>query len=158
MAVPRSSFESGLGRLGVGEGSGINVNSGATAAPSVREGEVQVRGRSPSAVDLRIVRQRFDRYRACYELGLHHDRRLKGSVTVRFTIDPRGAVVKARDEGSDLPYQGTVSCVVDAFKDLSFPAPEGGSVDVWYSLVFTPPRATAAPADPDAPAPRRAAP
>ncbi|WP_437850370.1 AgmX/PglI C-terminal domain-containing protein [Sorangium sp. So ce363] len=158
MAVPRSSFESGLGRFLVGEDSGINVNTGATAAPSVRQGAVQVRGRFPSAVDLRIVRQRFDRYRACYELGLHHDQSLKGRVTVSFTIDPRGAAVKARDDGSDLPYQVTVSCVVDAFKGLNFPAPEGGSVDVVYSLVFAPPSATAAPADPDAVAPHRAEP
>ncbi|WP_438025601.1 AgmX/PglI C-terminal domain-containing protein [Sorangium sp. So ce233] len=142
-------FGSGHGRLG-------GHHSGA-AAPSVRMGATQVSGRFPPEVVQRIVRQSFGRFRLCYEEGLRRDPRLQGRVTVHFTIDPSGAVVNARDGGFDLPDAAVVSCVIRAFPALSFPAPEGGSVDVVYPLQFAPPSA-ATPAAPDAAPPPPPAP
>ncbi|WP_437586046.1 AgmX/PglI C-terminal domain-containing protein [Sorangium sp. So ce1000] len=147
---------------GQGFGSGHVRLGGAhrSTAPSVRMGATQVSGRLPPEVIQRIVRQNFGRFRLCYERGLQRDPNLQGRVTVRFTIDPRGAVVNARDGGFDLPDAAVVSCVVRAFHDLSFPAPEGGNVDVVYPVLFAPPPggAAAATAAPDDAAPSDAPP
>ncbi|WP_437911759.1 AgmX/PglI C-terminal domain-containing protein [Sorangium sp. So ce302] len=145
---------------GFGSGHGRLVGSHRTRAPQVRMGATQVSGRLPPEVIQRIVRQNFGRFRLCYERGLLRDAGLQGRVTVRFTIDPRGALVNARDGGSDLPDSAAVSCVVRAFRDLTFPAPEGGSVDVVFPIAFAPPpNAAPAPDALDAPdAPDDAAP
>ncbi|XXY45909.1 AgmX/PglI C-terminal domain-containing protein [Sorangium sp. So ce269] len=135
-------FGGGHGRLG--------GNHSGAAVPSIRMGATQVSGRFPPEVIQRIVRQSFGRFRLCYEAGLRRNARLQGRVAVHFTIDPSGAVANARDGGSDLPDGAVVSCVVRAFHALSFPAPEGGSVDVVYPLQLALPSAAAAPAVGDA--------
>ncbi|MGK3990157.1 AgmX/PglI C-terminal domain-containing protein [Sorangium sp. So ce136] len=132
---------------GLGGGHGrLGGNHRGASVPSVRMGATQVSGRFPPEVVQRIVRQSFGRFRLCYEEGLRRDARLQGRVAVHFTIDPSGAVANARDGGSDLPDGAVVSCVVRAFHALSFPAPEGGSINVVYPLQFAPPGAAAAPA------------
>ncbi|WP_437893614.1 AgmX/PglI C-terminal domain-containing protein [Sorangium sp. So ce124] len=149
--APSAASATGTGQ-GFGSGHGRLAGSHRTTAPQVRMGATQVSGRLPPEVIQRIVRQNFGRFRLCYERGLQRDEGLQGRVTVRFTIDPSGALANARDGGSDLPDSATVSCVVRAFRDLTFPAPEGGSVDVVYPILFTPPPdAAPAPAAPDAP-------
>ncbi|WP_437989659.1 AgmX/PglI C-terminal domain-containing protein [Sorangium sp. So ce145] len=159
-AAPAPSAVSATGTgQGFGSGHGRLAGSHRTGAPQVRMGATQVSGRLPPEVIQRIVRQSFGRFRLCYERGLQRDAGLQGRVIVRFTIDPRGALVNARDGGSDLPDSASVSCVVRAFRDLTFPAPEGGSVDVVYPLLFSPPPSGApALAAPDDAAPDDAAP
>ncbi|WP_437968019.1 AgmX/PglI C-terminal domain-containing protein [Sorangium sp. So ce260] len=143
-AAPAPSAAPGAGE-GFGSGHGRLGGNHRAAAPSVRMGAVQVSGRLPPEVIQRIVRQSFGRFRLCYESALQRDAGLRGRVAVRFTIDRSGAVANARDGGSDLPDGAVVSCVVRAFHALSFPAPEGGSVDVVYPVLFGPPDASAAP-------------
>jgi hypothetical protein len=41
-------------------------------------------------------------------------------------------------EKSDLPDAAVVKCVVDGFRKLQFPKPEGGIVTVVYPIVFNP--------------------
>ncbi|XXY19075.1 AgmX/PglI C-terminal domain-containing protein [Sorangium sp. So ce216] len=147
-AAPAAGAGSGQG-FGRGHGRLGGHHSGA-AAPTIRRGATQVSGRFPPEVIQRIVRRSFGRFRLCYEEGLRRNARLQGRVAVHFTIDPSGAVANARDGGSDLPDGVVVSCVVRAFHALSFPAPEGGSVDVVYPLQLAPPGAAAAPAVRDA--------
>ncbi|WP_437813809.1 AgmX/PglI C-terminal domain-containing protein [Sorangium sp. So ce1078] len=150
--APAAPAPSGAPAAGAGEGfgSGHGRLGGhhRAAAPSVRMGAVQVSGRLPPEVIQRIVRQSFGRFRLCYESALQRDAGLQGRVAVRFTIDRSGAVVNARDGGSDLPDGAVVSCVVRAFHALSFPAPEGGSVDVVYPVLFAPPGASSTPVAP----------
>ncbi|WP_437521825.1 AgmX/PglI C-terminal domain-containing protein [Sorangium sp. So ce726] len=149
--APSAMSATGTGQ-GFGSGHGRLAGSHRTRAPQVRMGATQVSGRLPPEVIQRIIRQNFGRFRLCYEGGLLRDEGLRGRVTVRFTIDPRGALINARDGGSDLPDRAVVSCVVRAFRDLTFPAPEGGSVDVVFPIAFSwPPNAAPAPAAPDAP-------
>ncbi|WP_437791508.1 AgmX/PglI C-terminal domain-containing protein [Sorangium sp. So ce693] len=156
--APSAASATGTGQ-GFGSGHGRLAGSHRTMAPQVRMGATQVSGRLPPEVIQRIVRQNFGRFRLCYERGLQRDEGLQGRVTVRFTIDPSGALANARDGGSDLPDSATVSCVVRAFRDLTFPAPEGGSVDVVYPILFTPPPdAAPAPDAPDGAAPPRSEP
>jgi hypothetical protein len=84
------------------------------------------------------VRQNFGRYTFCYQNGLKANPNLEGRVAVRFVIDRSGAVAFAADGGSDLPDAGVRQCVVSSFTNLSFPAPDNGTVTVVYPLVFSP--------------------
>lgn len=141
----------GLGNIGtLGHGAGTGQGQGfgnghgklggahETKAPSLRQGAVQVNGRLPPEVIQRIARQNFGRFRLCYENGLRNNPNLAGRVVTKFVIDRSGAVSTAQDQGSDLPDQGVVSCVVRQFQNLSFPQPEGGVVTVVYPVVFAP--------------------
>ncbi|WP_437647491.1 AgmX/PglI C-terminal domain-containing protein [Sorangium sp. So ce362] len=150
--APSAAPTAGAGQ-GFGSGHGRLGGRHRGAAPSVRMGAVQVSGRLPPEVIQRIVRQNFGRFRLCYERGLQRNAGLQGRVAVRFTIDQRGAVAKARDDGSDLPDGAVVSCVLRSFHALSFPPPEAGSVDVAYPILFAPPDAPDAPDASDAAAP-----
>lgn len=95
-------------------------------------------GKIAPEVIQRIVRQNFGRYRFCYEKGLRSDPNLAGRVSVKFVIGRNGAVMQASNGGSDLPNNEVVGCVVNAFKTLSFPAPENGIVTVGYSIALSP--------------------
>jgi hypothetical protein len=123
-------FGSGLGRLG---------GQHRTNAPQVRMGATTVSGRLPPEVIQRIVRQNFGRLRMCYENGLRKIPNLRGRVAVRFVIGKQGDVTIAASGNSDLPDPATVNCVVNAFRTLRFPAPEGGIVTVLYPISFAPP-------------------
>jgi hypothetical protein len=95
-------------------------------------------GHLPPEIIQRIVRQNDGRYRLCYQLGLRGNPNLSGRVTVKFAIDRTGAVAMASDGGSDLADADVRSCVVRAFANLSFPAPENGTLFVSYPIVFSP--------------------
>jgi hypothetical protein len=140
----------GIGSLGViGHGAGTGTGQGFGSGhgrlggsrgkpPSVRIGATAVSGRLPPEVIQRIVRQNFGRFRLCYENGLRNKPQLQGKISVRFVIEPDGAVSSVANAGSDLPDAGVVSCVTRAFKNLSFPQPESGKVVVVYPLMFAP--------------------
>jgi len=153
-----------IGRFGsLGRGSGTGVGWGrcgdergdctgrghVVKAPSMRcggfEGRVsdggcgaRVSGRLPPEAIQRVVRANFGRFRLCYEHGLEARPTLRGRVATRFVIGRDGAVGVAVDDGSTLPDEKVVACVVRTFTALSFPRPEGGTVNVVYPLVFEP--------------------
>jgi hypothetical protein len=106
--------------------------------PSVRMGMTMVSGRLPPEAVQRVIRQRFGRFRGCYQRGLLRDAGLTGRVVVRFVIDRDGAVPAAVDGGSDLPDPEVIACVLSEFGGLTFTQPEGGIVTVIYPLVFSP--------------------
>jgi hypothetical protein len=129
----------GLGPGGWGRGAGpLKGARPPRGAPTMRQERTTVNGRIPEEVIQRIVRQNFGRFRLCYENGLRTNPALTGRVATKFVIGRDGAVSMAADAGSDLPDQGVVSCVVRGFSNLSFPAPEGGTVKVVYPIVFAP--------------------
>lgn len=97
----------------------------------------------------RVVRAGFGPMRRCYEAGLGRDPTLTGKVSTKFVIDIEGNVTSAElapntkfdtNETDYPPFpDATVSkCVVDAYKALHFPKPEGGEVKVVYPIVFRP--------------------
>jgi hypothetical protein len=93
-------------------------------------------GRLSPELIARVVRQNFSHMRACYERGLKKNPKLEGKVTVRFVIAGDGTVSVAGSKETDLPDPEVVECVVRATKDLVFPRPEGGPVEVKYPIVF----------------------
>jgi len=117
-----------------------------------------VPGRLPPELIQKIVRARFGEYRQCYEDGLRREPKLEGRVSVHFVINLDGhvsAVMNADDAPPDafgrsnpqvaansppplpsMPDLQVVACVVAAFRNLAFPAPEGGIVTVTYPIMF----------------------
>ncbi len=112
--------------------------------PTLRHGTIQVDGPRTADAVQKVVGQRFDRFRACYDAGLRKNPTLadnlaalkEGTVSVRFIIDRSGNVSAASEQGSDLPDRGVSSCVVGAFGTLSFP-PGEGTVAVVYPVIFS---------------------
>jgi hypothetical protein len=104
----------------------------------MRPGVTTVRGRLPSEVIQRVVRQNYGRFRQCYEAGLRTNPNLTGRVTARFVIGRDGAVTNAVNGGGDLPDAAVTSCVISAFYGLSFPSPDNGIVTVTYPIMLTP--------------------
>jgi hypothetical protein len=121
---------------GVGVGRAPSQRVHTVAAPRVRDEVTTVNGHLRPEVIQRVVRQNFGRFRFCYEAGLRGDPGLQGRVVVKFVIDRAGAVALSTDAGGDLPDARVTQCVVRAFADLSFPAPDGGMVTVVYPIVF----------------------
>lgn len=150
----------GLGTGTLGHGDGTRVGQGSEGpggtrgdASKVRTGATQINGRLPPEIIQRIVRRNLSRIRFCYEKGLLKDPALQGRVAVRFVIGAQGNVTEVVNAGSDLKDQEAVSCMLAAFKSLSFPKPEGGGVvTVTYPLQFAS-AASAASAAPGAGAP-----
>jgi hypothetical protein len=95
-------------------------------------------GRIEPEIIQRVVRANFGRFRLCYENGLRNCPNLQGRVAVRFVIDIDGTVKQPRDAGSDHADYGVIACVADAFRELRFPPPEGGTVTVSYPILFSP--------------------
>ncbi len=103
------------------------------------ESGCKVSGRlSPEAIQ-RIVRANFGRFRLCYERGLAGNPSLEGRVSTKFVIGARGQVLAFANDGSDLPDSAVVSCVNQAFSNLTFPEPpDGAEVTVIYPIAFDP--------------------
>lgn len=130
---------SNCGASGWGHGNHLGHGEHKTGVPGVRLAtDSTVSGTLPAEVVQRIVRQNYGRFRMCYETGLRGNPNLSGRVTARFVIGREGAVANVANGGSDLPDSGVVSCVVQAFYGLSFPAPANGVVRVSYPIMFSP--------------------
>jgi hypothetical protein len=73
----------------------------------------------------------------CFERGAMASKLSGDRVTVRFVIGRDGAV--SWTQGSSDAGNGELArCVASAFGAISFPEPEGGSVNVSYPLAFEP--------------------
>jgi TonB family protein len=94
-----------------------------------------VSGRLPPEVIQRIIRGNYAALRACYVRRLAAEPGLAGKITVRFVIGTNGDVTEASADTA-FPNAKVTACVVDAFRQLKFPAPEGGIVTVTYPILF----------------------
>jgi tetratricopeptide (TPR) repeat protein len=126
---PKSSGGVGHGRI---------AGSHVSRPVSIRMAETQVNGRVPPEVIQRIVRQSWGRFRGCYLEGYLRNARLRGRIATKIVIMPDGNVARTEDAGSDLPDPRVVKCVVDAFRELSFPAQANAWITVVYPIVFRP--------------------
>jgi hypothetical protein len=85
-----------------------------------------------------VVRSHYDQFRRCYEGALARNPASSGRVTVRFVIGTDGKVTAARVQENTLADCEAVHCMLEAYRDLSFPAPSGGMVTVVYPIMFAP--------------------
>ena len=93
-------------------------------------------GTLPVEVVKRIVRATFPRFRACYELGVDRDPKLKGQVTGRLLVDSTGAVSAVKDGPTTIPDPIVASCVMGVFQTMAFPEPVGGDVEITMPLAL----------------------
>jgi hypothetical protein len=114
------------------------VPAAAGGNPRIRQAGLSVNGRLPPEIIQRIVLQQRGALLQCYQQGLQRNPTLEGRVAVHFLIDRQGAVAFAADGGSDLPDDSVRACVASRFRTLSFPAPQGGTVNVVFGFAFSP--------------------
>jgi hypothetical protein len=84
-----------------------------------------------------VVRASFKKLTPCYEKGLKKDPKLAGKIVVKFSIGKDGKVTKAESTDKTFPDPNVVTCVVDAFKRLTFPKADAPTT-VSYPVVFSP--------------------
>jgi TonB family protein len=79
--------------------------------------------------------------RDCYDKGRKEIGDLKGTMTIKFTLDPDGKVKKAELvlERSDIKAPSVVNCAIDAIKKIKFPpSSRGMETTVDYPFDFKP--------------------
>jgi len=79
-----------------------------------------------------------DKLIACYLPGKKRDPKLRGKVSIKFTINANGSAKPAANEGSNLTDDAVIACVVRTIKTLKFQKPLEGSVTVVYPFIFRP--------------------
>ncbi len=121
---------------GVGVGLGRLSGEHAVKAPTVRQGATSVSGRLAPEIVRRVVRQSYGRLRQCYLHVLQASPGAEGRVTVRFLIGSDGAVSAVQVTENTTGVASLGACVAAAFRSMSFPSPDGGSVTVTYPFVF----------------------
>jgi pSer/pThr/pTyr-binding forkhead associated (FHA) protein len=130
----------GLGNLGtIGHGAGTGTGSGygsgaggfsgrRSTVPRIRTGEADVRGSLSREVIRRVIRRHINEVRFCYEQELGQRPDLAGRVTVSFIISATGAVQTATVSNTTLSNPRVESCISQAVRRWTFPAPDGGGV------------------------------
>ncbi len=86
----------------------------------------------------RVVRENYGGVKECYAKGMKRSPTLAGKLVVQFFIDADGSVVdvaEVEDKG-DFPDKETTSCILEAFRKIRFPAPDGGKLSVLYPLIL----------------------
>ncbi|RLB64329.1 MAG: hypothetical protein DRI90_04805 [Deltaproteobacteria bacterium] len=142
----------GLGSVGVigrGSGAGFGRRGGRLGGPGkklprVRLGAATAGSGLDQDIIRRIVRARFGAMRLCYEQRLTKDPKLEGKMVVDVVIAGDGTVasVKAVESTGDSQLD---TCVVKAFKAMTFPKPKGGGVvKLKYPIRFSTAGSTAA--------------
>lgn len=85
------------------------------------------------------IRAEYPRFRACYEDALRRDPNIEGRVSVSFIIQLSGEVSDAHAVCPTLADHQAIDCVVEQFRKIKFPPPEGGGVvTVFYPIMFSP--------------------
>lgn len=81
--------------------------------------------------------------RACYEKAQKEIPDLKGTMTIKFVLDPEGNVKSAElvPERSDIKSPDVANCAIAVIKGLKFPrSPKGMETTVNYPYNFKPPQ------------------
>lgn len=95
-------------------------------------------GRLPLIVIRQVVRGWYGAIRDCLEGGLARHPKLAGLVTVRFVIERDGTVSNVAKGRTDLPDEEVAQCMIERFRGLRFPAPNGGIMTVEYPIRLRP--------------------
>jgi hypothetical protein len=94
-------------------------------------------GRGPTDIRAIIVSHR-DAARACYDKGLANHPGVEGTLTIQWTIDPKGNVTQTSldPEHSQIAEPAIVGCISDIIKKIQF-APSQGGFESMASYPFT---------------------
>jgi TonB family protein len=98
-----------------------------------------VKGGLDKNVVQKVVRQKKNQLRYCYEVGLQKDPRIKGKVVLTFVISAKGSVMHSKIKSSTLGSNQAESCLEKSVKTWKFPQPKGGGIVVVdLPVVFSP--------------------
>ena len=111
----------------LGSSTHTEVETKGDAGPKAGAGHSQEPGRKREDIQT-IVMARRDEARACYDKGLKDHPGIEGDLTVKFVIDPTGAVSDASvDSSKSSINEPTVgACIVDIIKKIKFAPSKGG--------------------------------
>jgi TonB family protein len=111
----------------IGSSSHTEIETKGDAGPKAGAGHSQEPGRRREDIQT-IVMSRRDEARACYDKGLKDHPGIEGDLTVKFVIDPTGAVSDASvDSSKSTINEPTVgACIVDIIKKIKFAPSKGG--------------------------------
>ena len=111
----------------LGSSTHTEVETKGDAGPKAGAGHNQEPGRKREDIQT-IVMARRDEARACYDKGLKDHPGIEGDLTVKFVIDPTGAVSDASvDSSKSSINEPTVgACIVDIIKKIKFAPSKGG--------------------------------
>jgi TonB family protein len=111
----------------LGSSTHTEIETKGDAGPKAGPGHSQEPGRRREDIQT-IVMSRRDEARACYDKGLKDHPGIEGDLTVKFVIDPQGAVTDASvDSSKSTINEPTVgACVVDIIKKIKFAPSKGG--------------------------------
>lgn len=134
--------------LGAGGGFGqvgTTQTGSAFARPAAAKGPVsrvvpataEVQGPLDQASVQRYIRRYTNHVRFCYDKELTRNPALAGTVTVQFTIEPKGTVSGCTMQSSTVKNPAVEQCIVTAVRRWEFPPPEGAKVVVTYPFVLT---------------------
>jgi outer membrane biosynthesis protein TonB len=84
----------------------------------------------------RVVVAHAGALRACYESEAQRNPGLRGGVTVKWQIDPGGAVGNAAIESSTLSNPRVEGCVLRQVKTWRFPASDASTSVLGYPFKF----------------------
>jgi hypothetical protein len=90
---------------------------------------------SPEVIRQRVMRE-SGAFRDCYKEGVKRQPGLRGRIQIHATIERDGHTSGVSDTASTFPDRQVVTCVVEAFRKITFPAPEGGTVTIDYPMAF----------------------
>ncbi len=76
--------------------------------------------------------------RGCYERALRQNPMLQGRIVIGVRVGEKGQVCSAGISSNGTGDPGVASCVLGMFRSASFPAPNGGCVDVNVPMNFVP--------------------
>jgi TonB family protein len=84
-----------------------------------------------------VIERHKSEIRYCYEAAMLREPRVEGRISLAFTIDKAGRVVKAGVANSSVNDPRLAQCLLARLPNWKFPNPKGGvSVDVSYPFVF----------------------
>ncbi len=132
----------GMGKIDTGGGLGRGVSGGLgkkrkKRVVKFRIGSAQTQGFCKKSDIVRIVKMRAGAIRACYERRLQLHPKLKGKLTVRWTIGLDGRVKQVTVMKSTLSDRAVGQCVLRIIRHLRFRKPEGGICVIKWPFVFT---------------------
>jgi TonB family protein len=109
-----------------------------SAPPGATPPDTSERRGSLSASVIRdVIRSKRVDVQACYAAALTRRRDLRGTVTLRFLIQPDGTVSTATVVGDTVDDAGLNACVTASVVTWRFPPPDGGGmVSVTYPFTL----------------------
>lgn len=133
--VTRKGFAAGTGAGGIGFGGAIG-SAGHVAPQRVGTGTPQAQGGLAPDQVRRVVVAHVGAIRACFEKEAQRDPSLRGRVTLKWAVDPDGAVPAASVLASTLGNPAVESCMVRQVRSWKFPSAQSTTAVSAYPFVF----------------------